>query len=88
MVTTTILHLHGQQVPYLVLTFLAMSSLTGNFEKPMWVWLKIKQEGQTAGFGPCFRLPRQAILELLGLLSHSHVKVSGKGTMTMVNNSF
>ena len=22
-----------------------------------WVWLKIKQEGQTAGFGPCFHLP-------------------------------
>ena len=23
----------------------------------MWPWLKIKQEGQTAGFGPCFDLP-------------------------------
>ena len=22
-----------------------------------WVWLKIKQEGQTAGFRPCFHLP-------------------------------
>ena len=27
----------------------------------MWVWLKIKQEGQTAGFGPCFHLPGQPI---------------------------
>ena len=28
-----------------------------------WVWLKIKQEGQTAGFGPCFHLPGQPISE-------------------------
>ena len=28
-----------------------------------WVWLKIKQEGQTAGVGPCFHLPGQPILE-------------------------
>ena len=28
----------------------------------IWVWLKIKQEGQTAGFGPCFHLPGPAIL--------------------------
>ena len=28
-----------------------------------WMWLKIKQEGQTAGFGPCFHLPGQAILD-------------------------
>ena len=28
-----------------------------------WVWLKINQEGQTAGFGPCFHLPGQPILE-------------------------
>ena len=27
----------------------------------VWVWLKIKQQGQTAGFGPCFHLPGQAI---------------------------
>ena len=36
------------------------------------VWLKIKQEGQTAGFGPCFLLPGQPILGT-GFLSHSHV---------------
>ena len=30
---------------------------------PRWVWLKIKQEGQTAGFGPCFHFPGQPILE-------------------------
>ena len=31
---------------------------------PMWMWLKIKRsEGQTAGLGPCFHLPGQAILE-------------------------
>ena len=30
---------------------------------PIWLWLKIKPEGQTAGFGPCFHLPRQAMLE-------------------------
>ena len=29
----------------------------------IWVWLKIKEEGQTAGFGPCFHLPGQPILE-------------------------
>ena len=29
-----------------------------------WLWLKIEQEGQTAGFGPCFHLPGQHILEL------------------------
>ena len=23
----------------------------------IWVWLKIKDLGQTAGFGPCFHLP-------------------------------
>ena len=28
-----------------------------------WVWLKIHQEGQTAGFGPRFHLPGQPILE-------------------------
>ena len=28
-----------------------------------WVWLRIKQEGQTAGFSPCFHLPGQPILE-------------------------
>ena len=28
---------------------------------PIWVWLKIIREGQTAGFGPCFHLPGQAI---------------------------
>ena len=28
-----------------------------------WVWLKIKQQGQTAGFGPRVHLPGQAILE-------------------------
>ena len=28
-----------------------------------WVWLENKQEGQTAGLGPCFRLPGQASLE-------------------------
>ena len=25
-----------------------------NNHVPIWVWLKVKQEGQTAGFGPCF----------------------------------
>ena len=30
----------------------------------VWLWLKNKQEGQTAGFGPCFHLPiGQPILE-------------------------
>ena len=37
------------------------------------VWLKIKRsEGQTAGFGPCFHLPGQPILEFRFFLSHSH----------------
>ena len=30
----------------------------------MWVWLKMKELGQTAGFCPCFHLPGQPILEL------------------------
>ena len=28
----------------------------------IWVWLKLKQEGQTAAFGPCFHLPGHPIL--------------------------
>ena len=36
--------------------------------KSKWVWLKIKQEGQTAGFGPCFHLP--GFHFGTGLLSH------------------
>ena len=28
-----------------------------NTPRATWAWLKIKQEGQTAGFGPCFHLP-------------------------------
>ena len=36
-----------------------------------WVWLKIKQEGQTAGFGPCFHLP--GFHFGTGFLSHSQV---------------
>ena len=38
------------------------SSLRGS-DGHIWVWLKMKQEGQTAGFGPCFHLPGQPILE-------------------------
>ena len=26
-------------------------------QRPTWMWLKIKKQGQTAGFGPCFHLP-------------------------------
>ena len=29
----------------------------------IWVRLKMEQEGQTVGFGPCFHLPGQPILE-------------------------
>ena len=36
------------------------------------VWLKINQEGQTAGFGPCFHL-RASILVPCRFLSHSHI---------------
>ena len=42
-------------------------------EGPKWVWLKIKQEGQTAGFGPCFHLPGLAPFWNSGFLSHSQV---------------
>ena len=28
-----------------------------------WLWVKIKKGGQTAGVGPCFHLPGQAMLE-------------------------
>ena len=30
---------------------------------PSWLWLQMNQVGQTAGVGPCFHLPGQAILE-------------------------
>ena len=36
-----------------------------------WVWLKMKQAGQTAGFGPCFHLPGFHFGN--GFLSHSHL---------------
>ena len=39
----------------------------------IWVWLKLKQEGQTAGFDPCFHLPGQAILEFRFFGFHSHL---------------
>ena len=39
--------------------------------KLIWVWLKIKQEGQTAGVGPCFHLP--GFHFGTGFLSHSHI---------------
>ena len=39
----------------------------------IWVWLKI-QEGQTAGFGPCFHLP--GFHFATGFLSHSHLSSS------------
>ena len=38
-----------------------------------WAWLKIKQEGQTAGFGPCFQLP--GFRFDTGFLSHSHIAI-------------
>ena len=34
-----------------------------------WVWLKMTQEGQTAGFGPCFHFPGQPILVHFDLLT-------------------
>ena len=37
----------------------------------IWVWLKINQEGQTAGFGSCFHLP--GFHFGTGFLSHSHI---------------
>ena len=43
----------------------------------MWLWLKIKQEGQTAGFGPCFHLP--GFHFGTGFWSHSHVGTSTCG---------
>ena len=36
-----------------------------------WLWLKIEQEGQTAGFGPCLHLPRFHFGT--GFLSHSQI---------------
>ena len=38
-----------------------------------WVWLKIEQEGQTAGFGPCVHLP--GLHFGTGFLSHSHITI-------------
>ena len=37
------------------------------------MWLKIKQEGQAAGFGPCF-LTRASHFGIPGYLSHSHLE--------------
>ena len=37
--------------------------LVGLGVEAIWAWLKIKDLGQTAGFGPCFHLPGQPILE-------------------------
>ena len=37
----------------------------------IWVWLKMNQEGQTAGSGPCFHLP--GFHFGTGFLSHSHM---------------
>ena len=45
--------------------FFQLGALEGsvlNSQFSVWVWLKMKQEGQTAGFGPCFHLPGQPIL--------------------------
>ena len=39
----------------------------------MWVWLNIKQEGQTAGFGPWKPLTRATHFGSSGFWSHSHV---------------
>ena len=39
-----------------------------------WVWLKIKLEGRTAGFGPCFHLP--GFHFGTGFLSHSQLQTS------------
>ena len=49
------------------------------------IWLKIKQEGQTAGFGPCLHLP-QVLVHVStyqgkpfwdsGVLSHSHLQLA------------
>ena len=50
----------------------------GNFCK--WVWLKIKPEGQTAGFGPCFHLPGRPILaQKTNHLAINHVGMSANG---------
>ena len=40
---------------------------------PIWVWLNIQQEGQTAGVGPCFHLP--VFLVGTGFLSHRHFEM-------------
>ena len=45
-------------------------------EPGKWVWLKIKQEGQTAGLGPCFHLQRFHFGT--GFLSHSQMKPKTK----------
>ena len=37
----------------------------------IWVWLKMKHEGQTAGVGPCFHLP--GFLFGTGFWSHSQI---------------
>ena len=49
----------------------------------IWVWLKIKREGQTVGFGPCFHL-LPGFHFGTGCLNHSHLSLrflSGKTKM-------
>ena len=40
------------------------------------VWLNIKQQGQTAGFGPCFHLPGLRHFGITPFLTHSQLWVS------------
>ena len=53
----------GKQKPFWATASENHSCILRNVGFSNWVWLKIKQEGQTAGFGPCFHLPGQPILE-------------------------
>ena len=50
-----------------------------------WGWLKTKQEGQTAGFGPCFHLPGFHVGT--GFLSHGQIAHFSKGVFTMDPNA-
>ena len=45
------------------------------FSPGEWVWLKIEELKQTAGFGPCFHLQGKPFWNS-GFLSHSHMPVN------------
>ena len=58
-----------------------------SFRLGRWV-AQMKQERQTAGFGPCFHSPGQPIFEFSSFLSHSHFVVDIIRVWVYVHQAF